>query len=66
MITYVRRRFIGAEFPSERAFQQFEAEREGIHELREAACTDDIWTLDEPWELRKRARRQGSGPRPDS
>jgi uncharacterized protein (DUF1330 family) len=49
-----RRHFIVVEFPSEAVFQQFldEAQRQGIHELRETACTDYIWTLYQPWDLR--------------
>ena len=49
-----RRQMIVVEFPSEAMFQQFidEAERQDIHHLRENACTDYIWTLYEPWDLR--------------
>jgi uncharacterized protein (DUF1330 family) len=49
-----RRQMIVVEFPSESAFQQFfdEAQREGIHELREGATTDYIWTLYERWDVR--------------
>ena len=49
-----RRHFIVVEFPSEAVFQQFldEAERQHLHELRETACTDYIWTLYQPWDLR--------------
>ena len=49
-----RRYFIVVEFPSEAVFQNFidEADRQGIHELRETACTDYIWTLYEPWDIR--------------
>ena len=46
--------FIVVEFPDEAVFQQFvdEAEKQGIHPLRETATTDYIWTLYEPWDLR--------------
>lgn len=49
-----RRHFIVVEFPSEEVFQQFvdEAERARIHDLREDACSDYIWTLYQPWDLR--------------
>ena len=45
---------IVVEFPSEEVFQEFldEADRQEIHELRETACTDYIWTLYEPWDMR--------------
>ncbi len=48
-----RRHMIVVEFPNEEAFQKFfdEAERQGIHQLREASTTDYIWTLYEPWDL---------------
>lgn len=50
-----RRHFIVVEFPSEEVFERFvdEADRQGIHELRETACTDYIWTLYKPWDLRE-------------
>jgi len=49
-----RRHFIVVEFPSETVFQQFldEAQRQHLHELRETACTDYIWTLYQPWDMR--------------
>jgi pimeloyl-ACP methyl ester carboxylesterase len=49
-----RRQMVIVAFPSEAAFQQFmqEAERQNIHELREGATTDYIWTLFEPWDMR--------------
>src|SRR5581483_122483 len=50
-----RRYLIVVEFPSETVFQAFldEAEKQGIHDLRETATTDYIWTLYEPWDLRQ-------------
>lgn len=53
-----RRHFIVVEFPSETVFQQFvdEAERQNIHDLRETACSDYIWTLYQPWDLREWVR----------
>jgi uncharacterized protein (DUF1330 family) len=49
-----RRHVILVEFPSEEVFQAFleEAERQGLHEQRENATTDYIWTLYEPWDMR--------------
>jgi uncharacterized protein (DUF1330 family) len=49
-----RRHMIIVQFPSEDAFRGFldEAERQGIHALREASTADYIWTLYEPWDLR--------------
>ncbi len=49
-----REYFIVVEFPSEAVFQELidEADLAGIHELRETACTDYIWTLHEPWNVR--------------
>jgi uncharacterized protein (DUF1330 family) len=49
-----RQQMIVVEFPSEEVFQQFldEAQRQCIHELREGATTDYIWTLYRPWDLR--------------
>ncbi|MBH55309.1 MAG: hypothetical protein CMI18_13330 [Opitutaceae bacterium] len=46
--------FIVVEFPSEEVFEDFvdEAEQQDIHDLRETACTDYIWTLYEPWDIR--------------
>ena len=40
--------------PSEEVFEDFvdEAEQQDIHDLRETACTDYIWTLYEPWDIR--------------
>ncbi len=55
-----RRHMIVVEFPSEAAFQQFldEGERQGIHTLREESTTDYIWTLYEPWDLRRWVKRK--------
>jgi uncharacterized protein (DUF1330 family) len=55
-----RRYMIVVEFPSELVFQQFldEGERQGIHRLREHSTTDYIWTLYEPWDLRKWVKRE--------
>ncbi len=49
-----RRYLIVVEFPSEAVFQAFldEADKQNIHHLRENACTDYIWTLYEPWDIR--------------
>jgi len=49
-----RSQMIVVEFPSEAAFQQFleDGDRQGIHQLRESATSDYIWTLFEPWNLR--------------
>ena len=49
-----RRHIIVVEFPSEQVFQAFldEADRQGLHELREGSTTDYIWTLYEPWDMR--------------
>jgi uncharacterized protein (DUF1330 family) len=49
-----RRQMIVVEFPSEAAFQRFldEGERQRIHELREGATRDYIWTLFEYWDMR--------------
>jgi pimeloyl-ACP methyl ester carboxylesterase/uncharacterized protein (DUF1330 family) len=49
-----RRQMIVVEFPSEEAFQKFldEGERQQIHELREGATRDYIWTLFEYWDMR--------------
>lgn len=46
---------IVVEFPSEEVFQAFidEADKQDIHQLRENACTDYIWTLYEPWDIRE-------------
>ena len=53
-----RRQLIVVDFPSEAVFQQFldEAERQHIHELREGATTDYIWTLFEQWDMRSWVR----------
>lgn len=50
-----RRYLIVVEFPSEAVFQAFidEADNQNIHHLRENACTDYIWTLYEPWNIRE-------------
>ncbi len=49
-----RHYLIVVEFPSEEVFQAFvdEADKQDIHHLRENACTDYIWTLYEPWDVR--------------
>lgn len=46
--------FVVVEFPSESAFQQMidEMDRTGLHQLRETATTDYIWTLYQPWDLK--------------
>jgi pimeloyl-ACP methyl ester carboxylesterase len=56
-----RRHMIVVEFPSHSAFQQFfdAAERQGIHELREGATTDYLWTLFERWDLRAWVKQSG-------
>ncbi len=50
-----RQQMIVVEFPSIDIFEQFidEAETQNIHPLRENSTTDYIWTLYEPWDLRK-------------
>jgi uncharacterized protein (DUF1330 family) len=50
-----RRQMIVVEFPSVGVFEQFidEAETRNIHHLRENSTTDYIWTLYEPWDLKK-------------
>jgi uncharacterized protein (DUF1330 family) len=50
-----RRQMIVVEFPSLEVFERFidEAEDQNIHPLRENSMTDYIWTLYEPWDLRK-------------
>ncbi len=50
-----RRHVIMVEFPSEAVFQAFldEAEKQALHELRETATTDYIWTLYQPWDMRR-------------
>jgi pimeloyl-ACP methyl ester carboxylesterase len=57
-----RRQMIVVEFPSEEAFQKFleEAERQHIHELREGATRDYIWTLFEYWDMRAWVRESGA------
>lgn len=49
-----RRHMIVVEFPSEAVFQSFldEADKADIHHMRENSCTDYIWTLYEPWDMR--------------
>ena len=56
-----REYFIVVEFPSEDVFQAFldEADAQEIHDLRETACTDYIWTLYEPWDLRAWVQKEG-------
>ena len=55
-----RRHMIVVEFPSEAVFQQFldEAEKQGIHELREGATTDYVWTLFAQWDMRSWVREK--------
>ena len=50
-----RKNMIIVEFKNEKDFQNFldEAERQNIHSLRENSTTDYIWTLYEPWDIRK-------------
>jgi uncharacterized protein (DUF1330 family) len=50
-----RRQMIVVEFPSIEVFEQFidEAETQNIHPLREDSTSDYIWTLYEPWDLKK-------------
>ena len=50
-----RRYLIVVGFPSEAVFQAFidEADKQHIHDLRENACSDYIWTLYEPWDIRE-------------
>ena len=49
-----RRYVIVVEFPGEAVIQAAfdEAQRQDIHHLRENACTDCIWTLHEPCDMR--------------
>jgi uncharacterized protein (DUF1330 family) len=56
-----REYFIVVEFPSEEVFQQFidDADKQDFHELRGTACTDYIWTLYEPWDLRAWVQNEG-------
>jgi pimeloyl-ACP methyl ester carboxylesterase len=56
-----RRQMIVVQFPSEAMFQQFsdEAERQGLHALREGATTDYIWTLFTPWDMRTWVKETG-------
>lgn len=55
-----RRYLIVVEFPGAETFQQFldQAESADIHRLREAATTDYIWTLYEPWDLKAWVREK--------
>ena len=50
-----RRQMIVVEFPSLEVFEQFidEAENQNIHPLREDSTADYIWTLYEPWDMKK-------------
>ena len=50
-----RRYMIVVEFPSKEVFQDFldEAETQNIHQLRENSTKDYIWTLYEPWNIKK-------------
>jgi uncharacterized protein (DUF1330 family) len=50
-----RRQLIVVEFPSLEVFEQFidEAENQNIHHIRENSTTDYIWTLYEPWDMKK-------------
>ena len=62
-----RRQLIVVDFPSAAVFQQFldEAERQHIHELREGATADYIWTLFEQWDMRSWVREtQPATPAP--
>ena len=63
-----RRQMIVVEFPSEEAFQKFhdEAERQHIHELREGATRDYIWTLFDSWDMRSWVRQASGEPQPES
>ena len=56
-----RSQMIVVQFPSEAAFQQFfdEAERQGLHPLREGATRDYIWTLFTPWDMRAWVKEPG-------
>lgn len=58
-----RRHMIVVDFPSEAVFQQFldQADEQGIHELREGATTDYIWTLFAQWDMRSWVRENESG-----
>jgi uncharacterized protein (DUF1330 family) len=58
-----RRYLIVVEFPSEAVFQAFidEADKQDIHHLRENACTDYIWTLYQPWDMREWVRSGQAG-----
>ena len=50
-----RRHLVVVEFPSLEVFEQFidEAETQNIHHLRENSTTDYIWTLYQPWDMKK-------------
>ena len=50
-----RQQMIVVEFPGMDVFEQFidEAETQNIHHLRENSTADYIWTLYEPWDLKK-------------
>jgi uncharacterized protein (DUF1330 family) len=56
-----RRHMIVVQFPSEQVFQAFidEAEKQGLHEMREGSTTDYIWTLYEPWDMREWVKADG-------
>ena len=57
-----RRYTVMVEFPSETAFQQMldQGEQGDLHQLRETATTDYIWTLYQPWDLRAWVKQSGA------
>lgn len=61
-----RQHLIVVDFPSEAVFQQFldKAERQHLHELREGATTDYIWTLYQQWDMRSWVRESSAGAPP--
>jgi uncharacterized protein (DUF1330 family) len=50
-----RRQMIVVEFPSLEIFEKFiaEADKQDLHRMREDSTTDYIWTLYEPWDMKK-------------
>jgi uncharacterized protein (DUF1330 family) len=50
----LRQQFVVVEFPSEAVFQAMidELDRQNLHELRETATKDYIWTLYRHWDMR--------------
>ena len=50
-----RKYFIVVEFPSKEIFQDFldEADKQGIHSLREESTSEYIWTLYENWNIKE-------------